>query len=65
MRLLVPPGKDPPPPLGGQMMTETSEGATTMLPGMVIPRVTTLMHCCSMMLTNPYPVQVECMFCLY
>ncbi|XP_020247498.1 proline-, glutamic acid- and leucine-rich protein 1 isoform X2 [Asparagus officinalis] len=58
MRLLIPPGKDPPPPLGGQLMSEAFEQATKMLPGMIIPRVSTLMHCCSMMLSNPYPVLV-------
>ncbi|KAJ6791869.1 proline-, glutamic acid- and leucine-rich protein 1 isoform X2 [Iris pallida] len=58
MRLLVPPGKEPPPPLGGHLMPEPSEQATTKLRELLVPRVSTLMHCCCIMLTNPYPVQV-------
>ncbi|KAJ6801190.1 proline-, glutamic acid- and leucine-rich protein 1 isoform X2 [Iris pallida] len=58
MRLLVPPGKDPPPPLGGHLMSEPSDQATTKLRELLVPRVSSLMHCCCIMLTNPYPVQV-------
>lgn len=65
MRLLVPPGKDPPPPLGGQLMSEGSKKATNMHPRLLISQVSTLMHCCCMMLSTPYPVQVEFMYSLY
>ncbi|KAL5992129.1 hypothetical protein ACLOJK_013044 [Asimina triloba] len=49
-RLLVPPGKDPPPLLGGQ--------ATKWIEQLLMSRVSTLIRCCCMMLTNHYPVQV-------
>ncbi|XP_077250053.1 proline-, glutamic acid/leucine-rich protein isoform X2 [Tasmannia lanceolata] len=59
IRLLVPQGKDPPPPLGGQIMSiETSVPSTAWFEQLIMPRVSTLMQCCCMMLTNPYPVQV-------
>ncbi|XP_008807711.2 proline-, glutamic acid- and leucine-rich protein 1 [Phoenix dactylifera] len=59
VRLLVPPGKDPPPPLGGHLGSEeASQPATKVLHALLVPTVSTLMHCCCMMLTNPYPVQV-------
>lgn len=74
VRLLVPPGKDPPPPLGGHLISEeASQPATKVLHELLVPIVSTLIHCCCMMLTNPYPVQVSCMsilpchrfFCLF
>ena len=59
MRLLVPPGKEPRPPLGGQSVSgESSEQATTILHELLVPRVSALIHCCCMMLTIPYPIQV-------
>ncbi|KAJ0988331.1 hypothetical protein J5N97_006687 [Dioscorea zingiberensis] len=59
MSLLVPPGKDPPPLLGGQVITGgVSEQVTKRLHEILIPRISTLMYCCCKMLTNPYPIQV-------
>ncbi|XP_039124544.1 proline-, glutamic acid- and leucine-rich protein 1 [Dioscorea cayenensis subsp. rotundata] len=59
MRLLVPPGKDPPPPLGDQLLIEgIPERTTKRLHDILIPRISTLMYCCCKMLTNPYPIQV-------
>ncbi|XP_028549225.1 proline-, glutamic acid- and leucine-rich protein 1-like isoform X2 [Dendrobium catenatum] len=60
MRMIVPPGKDPPPPLGGQTLPgEAFEPATRRLSELLVPRVTTLMHSCCVMLTNPYPFPVS------
>ncbi|XP_072960593.1 uncharacterized protein [Typha angustifolia] len=59
MKLLVPPGKDPPPLFGGQLRYEEEpDHATRSLHGSVVPMVSTLIYCCCDMLTNPYPVQV-------
>ncbi|XP_042498607.1 proline-, glutamic acid- and leucine-rich protein 1 [Macadamia integrifolia] len=58
-KCLVPPGKEPPPPLGGQTMSgEASDQAIKRSEKLIIPRVSMLVLCCSTMLTNPYPVQV-------
>ncbi|KAK2999853.1 hypothetical protein RJ639_024155, partial [Escallonia herrerae] len=55
MRVLVPPGKEPPPPLGGQ----TSSDLATKRPDQyLVSSVSTLMLCCSTMLTSSYPVQI-------
>lgn len=52
-RLLVPPGKSPPPSLGGQQLAgDNLSGQVQIYNGCA------LMQCCCMMLTNPYPVQV-------
>ncbi|OAY80601.1 hypothetical protein ACMD2_16403 [Ananas comosus] len=60
MKLLVPPGKGTPPPLGGQQnLEERSHNATRRLRDYTIPTISTLIHCCCMMLTNPYLVQVN------
>ncbi|KAM7268837.1 hypothetical protein ACFE04_011003 [Oxalis oulophora] len=58
-RSLVLPGKDPPPPLGGlensgQELDKTVKGFEQLL----MSRVSSLMLTCSIMLTNPYPIQV-------
>lgn len=59
MKLLVPPGKGTPPPLGGQQnLEERSHNATRRLRDYTIPTISTLIHSCCMMLTNPYLVQV-------
>ncbi|OVA09040.1 hypothetical protein BVC80_9097g108 [Macleaya cordata] len=58
VRLLVPPGKDPPPPLGGQLSVETSDQAANRSEQLLLSRVSTLMFCCCTMLTSAYPVQV-------
>ncbi|XP_043704243.1 proline-, glutamic acid- and leucine-rich protein 1 [Telopea speciosissima] len=59
MKWLVPPGKEPPPPLGGQTMSgEASDQAIKKSEKLIIPSVSMLVLCCCTMLTNPYPVQV-------
>ncbi|KAK3028729.1 hypothetical protein RJ639_037752, partial [Escallonia herrerae] len=55
MRVLVPPGKEPPPPLGGQT---NSDLATKRPDQYLVSNVSTLMLCCSTMLTSSYPVQI-------
>lgn len=56
---LLPPGKEPPPPLGGPSVeAESVELARKKFWQVLVPRVSSLLHCCCMMLTNPYPVQV-------
>ncbi|XP_052199109.1 uncharacterized protein LOC127806114 isoform X2 [Diospyros lotus] len=57
IRLLVPPGKDPPPPLG--YSGEVSEHTTKRPELLQISTVSTLMRCCCTMLTRSYPVQVK------
>ncbi|XWS56869.1 hypothetical protein CRYUN_Cryun09bG0122400 [Craigia yunnanensis] len=52
-RLLVPPGKDPPSPLGGASCKATS--SSERLP---TTTVSSLMFCCCKMLTSSYPIQV-------
>ncbi|KAF5185273.1 3-chlorobenzoate-3,4-dioxygenase reductase subunit [Thalictrum thalictroides] len=59
LEFLVPLGKKPPPPLGGQESAEASYHAVQRSEQLLFCRVSTLMQCCSMMLTNPYPVQVS------
>lgn len=59
MRVLVPPGKDPPTPLGGPTMSGTSYKATKRPELLLMCSVSTLMRCCCTMLTSSYPVQVE------
>ncbi|CAK9149218.1 unnamed protein product [Ilex paraguariensis] len=59
MRVLLPPGKDPPPPLGGQtIFGEASNQATKRPERLLMSRVSTLMLCCCTMLTSSYTVQV-------
>ncbi|XP_026386237.1 proline-, glutamic acid- and leucine-rich protein 1-like [Papaver somniferum] len=58
LRLLVLPGKEPPPPLGGNLSVRTSNPAENRSEKLLLSRVSTLMLCCCTMLTNPYPVQV-------
>lgn len=56
---LLPPGKDPPPPLGGEHVAkEAVQKTRNRFFQLLVPRVSSLMHCCCVMLTNPYPVQV-------
>ncbi|XP_038688480.1 proline-, glutamic acid- and leucine-rich protein 1 isoform X1 [Tripterygium wilfordii] len=60
VKLLVPPGKDPPPPLGGPMLSEEgSLNATKRSDELVISCISALMHSCCEMLTSPYPAQVN------
>ncbi|MCL7033057.1 hypothetical protein MKW94_024802 [Papaver nudicaule] len=58
LRLLVLPGKEPPPPLGANSSVQTSNPAADRSGKLLLSRVATLMLCCCTMLTNPYPVQV-------
>lgn len=59
IRFLVPPGKDTPPPLGGNKMSgEASTKARKSSERLPMPSVSALMVCCSTMLTTSYPVQV-------
>ena len=59
IRLLVPPGKNPPPPLGGYILTkEASNRATKSSEQSPMSNVPTLMFGCCTMLTNAYPVKV-------
>lgn len=56
--LLVPPGRDPPPSLGSKMMTGEAIKTGERSQKMLISSISSLMHCCSLMLTNSFPVQV-------
>ncbi|XP_019181831.1 PREDICTED: proline-, glutamic acid- and leucine-rich protein 1 [Ipomoea nil] len=59
MRLLLSPGKDAPPPLGGQDTSRKILAETTnRLEHQLMSRISILMLCCSTMLTSTYPVQV-------
>ncbi|KAK6933543.1 Pre-rRNA-processing protein RIX1, N-terminal [Dillenia turbinata] len=57
-RFLVPPGMDPPPPLGGQQILESSNQALNMSEQLILSTVSNLMLCCCTMLSTTYPVQV-------
>ncbi|XP_059433960.1 uncharacterized protein LOC132167082 isoform X2 [Corylus avellana] len=60
VRLLVSAGKDPPPPLGGHTLSgEASDYPTRRSERLLMSNVSSLMLCCSMMLTSSYPVQVN------
>lgn len=66
VRLLIPPGKDPPSRLGVQSrLREASELPTKMFHELIFPTISTLMHCCCLMLTNPFPTQVCCLFIVF
>ncbi|XP_023767642.1 uncharacterized protein LOC111916263 isoform X1 [Lactuca sativa] len=56
MRALVPPGKDPPAPLGGLTVFDLSNKSTERLS---ITNISSLMLCCSTMLTTSYAVRVK------
>ena len=59
IRLLVPPGKDPPPPLGGlTLLGEASYKARRRSDYLLMSGVSALMLSCCKMLTSSYPVQV-------
>ncbi|XP_042426615.1 uncharacterized protein LOC122014451 [Zingiber officinale] len=59
VRLLIPPGRHPPSPLGIlSSLNKVSEQSTKRFLKLVVPTIVTLMQCCCMMLTNPYPIQV-------
>ncbi|KAM3732952.1 hypothetical protein ACB098_11G097400 [Castanea mollissima] len=60
VRLLVPPGKDLPPPLGAQILSgEASDNSTRGSEQSLMSSVSMLMLCCCTMLTSSYPVQVN------
>lgn len=59
VRLLVLPGKQPPPPLGGHGSTEEAiNKATKRSEQSLMSNVSVLMSGCCMMLTNTYPIKV-------
>ncbi|XP_004249969.1 uncharacterized protein [Solanum lycopersicum] len=58
MRLLLPPGKDPPPPLGGQSLSRGTVDNTMRPEHLQISRISTLIFCCCELLTSSYPFQV-------
>lgn len=59
MRLLLTPGKDPPPPLGGQSLSRVTVDNTMRPEHLQISRISTLMFCCCELLTSSYPFQVR------
>ncbi|CAL5058598.1 unnamed protein product [Urochloa decumbens] len=59
MLLLVPPGADPPPTLGDQVRSGGNIHVTKKFRVCTVPTISALMHCCSVMLTSYYPVQVN------
>jgi hypothetical protein len=59
MLLLVPPGADPPPTLGDQVRPGANVHITKKFRVCTVPTISALMHCCSVMLTSYYPVQVN------
>lgn len=58
MRLLLPPGKDPPPPLGGQSLSRGTADNTMRPEHLQISRISILIFCCCKLLTSSYPFQV-------
>lgn len=56
--LLFPPGKDPPPSLGGQMNVGESLNKGERSQQLLISTISSLMNCCCTILTSFYPVQV-------
>ncbi|CAN4126423.1 unnamed protein product [Withania somnifera] len=58
MRLLLPPGKDAPPPLGSQFLSKGTADNTMRPEHLRISRISTLIFCCCIMLTSSYPFQV-------
>ncbi|CAN6272438.1 unnamed protein product [Urochloa humidicola] len=59
MLLLVPPGTDSPPTLGDQVRSGGNVHVTKKFRVCTVPTISALMHCCSVMLTSYYPVQVN------
>ena len=56
--LLVPPGKDPPPSLGGQIIVGESLNKGERSQQLLTSNISSLINCCCTMLTSFYPVQV-------
>ncbi|XP_047973151.1 uncharacterized protein LOC125215692 [Salvia hispanica] len=64
MRALLPAGKEPPPPLGGSEVSDQSSDISTRSPERLLAsRISSLLQCCSDMLTTPYPVMVHVPIC--
>ncbi|CAN6244092.1 unnamed protein product [Urochloa humidicola] len=63
MLLLVPPGTDSPPTLGDQVRSGGNVHVTKKFRVCTVPTISALMHCCSVMLTSYYPVQVNVPMC--
>ncbi|KAK3156687.1 hypothetical protein QOZ80_2AG0110520 [Eleusine coracana subsp. coracana] len=59
MMLLVPPGTDPPPTLGHQLRSGGNVHAMKKFRQCTVPTISALIHCCGVMLTSYYPVQVN------
>ncbi|XP_047091379.1 proline-, glutamic acid- and leucine-rich protein 1 isoform X4 [Lolium rigidum] len=59
MMLLVPPGNDPPPVLGDQIKLGGNLHVTKKFRVFTVPTISALAHCCCVMLTSYYPVQVN------
>ncbi|KAG8085081.1 hypothetical protein GUJ93_ZPchr0010g8206 [Zizania palustris] len=57
--LLVPPGSDPPPMLGDQRRSAGNVHVTKKFRVCTVPTISGLIHCCCVMLTTYYPVQVN------
>ncbi|XP_057803662.1 uncharacterized protein LOC131018988 isoform X2 [Salvia miltiorrhiza] len=64
MRALLPAGKTPPPPLGGSATSEQNSDISTRSPERLLAsRISSLLQCCSDMLTTSYPVMVQVPIC--
>ncbi|XP_041992177.1 uncharacterized protein LOC121743062 [Salvia splendens] len=64
MRALLPAGKEPPPPLGGSEVSDHSSDISARSPERLLAsRISSLLLCCSDMLTTPYPVMVHVPIC--
>ncbi|KAL5199519.1 hypothetical protein ABZP36_020722 [Zizania latifolia] len=59
MMQLIPPGSQPPPQLGGQATHGDGNISAEKFCTYVVPTISALIHCCSTMLTNSYPIQVN------
>ncbi|KAK3152819.1 hypothetical protein QOZ80_2BG0163990 [Eleusine coracana subsp. coracana] len=59
MMLLVPPGTDRPPTLGHQLRSGGNVHAMKKFRQCTVPTISALIHCCGVMLTSYYPVQVN------
>ncbi|XP_066317836.1 uncharacterized protein [Miscanthus floridulus] len=59
MLLLVPPGADPLPTLGDEVMPGGNVHVMKKFRVFTVPTISALTHCCSVMLTSYYPVQVN------
>lgn len=57
IRFLVPPGKEPPSPLGGHAILK-EETFIKRVQELLVPRVFALTQCACTMLTTPYSIQV-------